>query len=251
MPVSKALCILDGRQTSTTCAVLACQQFEEVHAIIYEDGRQSPMALESAMAVADFLPLASYEIIDLGTIFQKPALSMPKDPLDLGFASRNLGNTTEVVFSATRQVTLLTLATERAALKGIQNIFVGLSETDFPDHWQHHQTYISLLAKVLGEALWRDPEALTIHTPLLNLTRADIVKLGLSALGNRFHAMFELTHDCEQGIEGGCGQCYSCLARDRGFQEADVEDPIWKFRATESYKIIEQAYQILHGISLN
>jgi 7-cyano-7-deazaguanine synthase len=199
MPVSKALCILDGRQTSTTCAVLACQQFEEVHAIIYEDGRQSPMALESAMAVADFLPLASYEIIDLGTVFQKPTLSTSKDPLDLGVASRDLGNITEVVFSATRQVTLLTLAAERAALKGIQNI----------------------------------------------------VKLGISALGSRFQAMFELTHDCEQGIEGGCGQCYSCLTRDRGFQEADVEDPIWKFRATESHKIIEQAYQILHGISLN
>ncbi len=251
MPVSKALCILDGRQTSTTCAVLACQQFEEVHAIIYEDGRQFPIALESAIAVADFLPLASHEIIDLGAILQQPALSMPKNPLDLSFASRDSGNTTEVVFAATRQITLLTLATERAALKGIQNILVGLSETDFPDHWQHHQTYITLLSRVLGEALWHDPEALTIHTPLLNLTRAEIVRLGVGALGNRFHSMFELTHDCERGIEGGCGQCYSCLTRDRGFQEADVEDPIWKFRATESYKIIEQAYQILHGISLN
>lgn len=250
MPVSKALCILDGRQTSTTGAVLACQQFEEVHAIIYEDGRQSPMALESAIAVAEFLPLASHEIIDLGSVFQASAFSPFKSSLDPSL-SANLVNAAEVLFTSTRHIMLLTLAAERAALKGIRDIFVGLSETDFPDRWQHHQTYINLLATVLGEGLWREPNALTIHTPLLTLTRADIVRLGVSELGNRFPAMFELTHDCEQGIEGGCGHCYSCLTRDRGFQEADVEDPIWKFRATESYKIIEQAYQILHGIGLN
>lgn len=250
MPVSKALCILDGRQTSTTCAVLACQQFQEVHAIIYEDGRQPPMTLESAIAVADFLPLASHEIIDLGSVFQASALSLHKSSPEPGNSASPV-SAAEVLFTSTRQIMLLTLAAERAALKGIRDIFVGLSETDFPDYWQHHQTYFSLLATVLGEGLWREANALTIHTPLLNLTRADIVKLGLSALGSRFQAMFELTHDCEREIEGGCGQCYSCLTRDRGFQEADVEDPIWKFRTTESYKIIEQAYQILHGIGLN
>ncbi len=250
MPVSKALCILDGRQTSTTCAVLACQQFEEVHAIIYEDERQSPISLESAIAVAEFLPLASHEIIDLGSIFKASALSSLKSSLDSGFVA-NPVNAAEVLFTSTRQIMLLTLAAERAALKGIRDIFVGISETDFPDHWQHHQTYMSLLARVLSEGLWREPNTLTIHTPLMNLTRSDIVRLGVSTLGNRFQAMFELTHDCEREIEGGCGQCYSCLTRDRGFQEADVEDPIWKFRAADSYKIIEQAYQIMHGIGLN
>jgi 7-cyano-7-deazaguanine synthase len=251
MPVSKALCILDGRQTSTTCAVLACQRFDEVHALICEDDRQSPMSLESANAVAEFLPFVSREIVDLGAVFQSSAMSMPQNPLDLSLSSRNSGKMSEVLFSSTRQIMLLTLAAERAALKGIQDVFIGLSETDFPDYYQHHQTYIALLARVLSEGLWRDPEALTIHTPLLNLSRADIVRLGIRALDTRFEALFELTHDCERGIDGGCGECYSCLIRDRGFQEAEVEDPIWQFRDDQSYKIIEQAYKILHGIGLN
>lgn len=250
MPVSKALCILDGRQTSTTCAVLACQQFDEVHAIIYEDERQSPIALESAIAVANFLPLASHEIIDLGSLFKASVWSPPKSSLDPDFAADST-NAAEVLFTSTRHIMLLTLAAERAALKGIRDIFVGISETDFPDDWQQHQTYTSSLARVLGEGLWREPNALTIHTPLMNLTRSDIVRLGFSTLGSRFQPMLELTHDCEQEVEGGCGQCYSCLTRDRGFQEAGIEDPIWKFRTNESYKIIEQAYQILHGIGLN
>jgi 7-cyano-7-deazaguanine synthase len=251
MPVSKALCILDGKQASTTCAVLACQTFDEVHVLICEDGRESPLSLESANAVAELLPLASQEIIDLRSTFQPASLLLPKGSLNMDLSSREPGNANEVLFTSTRHIMLLTLAAERAALKGINNLFVGLSEADFPDYYQYHQTYIALLARVLGEGLWRDPEALTIHTPLLTLSRTDIVKLGVEILGDQFAPLFELTHDCEQEIEGGCGECYSCLIRDRGFQEAGIEDPLWRFRDSNSQKIIEQAYQILHGIGLN
>jgi 7-cyano-7-deazaguanine synthase len=251
MPVSKALCILDGRQTSTTSAVLACQQFDEVHALICQDGHPSSLSLECANAVAELLPFASRDIIDLGSVLQASALSIHKSPLDLGFATREASQTNEALFTSTCHIMLLTLAAERAAQKDIHNIFIGLSKIDFPGYYQYHQTYIGLLARALGEGLWRDPEALTIHTPLLNLSRAEIVRLGVGTLNNRFQSVFELTHDCERGIEGGCGECPSCMIRDRGFQEANVEDPIWRFRVNSSYKIIEQAYQILHGIGLN
>jgi 7-cyano-7-deazaguanine synthase len=231
MPVSKALCILDGKQASTTCAVLAYQQFDEVHALICEDGRQSPMAVESASLVADFLPLASREIVDLASVLPSATL-MPQSPLDLRFSIKDLGPMSEVMFTSTRQIMLLTLAAERAAIKGIQDVFVGLSEADFPDYYQHHQTYIALLARVLGEGLWRDPEALTIHTPLLTLSRADMVRLGVQSLNGRFPSLFELTHDCEREIEGGCGACYGCLTRDRGFQEIPRKQPLQNHRAS-------------------
>jgi len=70
-----------------------------------------------------------------------------------------------------------------------------------------------------------------ILTPLMSLTKAESVKLAQSLLDTEeFTKIFELTHTCYQGIRGGCGHCAACLLRDKGFTEAGVVDPIWKFR---------------------
>ena len=64
----------------------------------------------------------------------------------------------------------------------------------------------------------------------MHITKAKSVKLGKSLLSDRFNKVMEKTHTCYEGIKGGCGKCAACLLRDKGFKEAGVEDPIWKYR---------------------
>jgi 7-cyano-7-deazaguanine synthase len=78
--------------------------------------------------------------------------------------------------------------------------------------------------------MYGKPDAYRMHTPLMQLTKAESVRLAQNVLGDRFEAIMELTHTCYAGVRGGCGQCHACILRDRGFQAAGIADPIWKFR---------------------
>lgn len=248
MSIPNALCILDGGYLSAACATVTAQQFEQVHAVTCNVGRRSQIELESAIAVADMLRLASHEVIDLSPIFSKPV------PLTLG----QLHNQDRLVLGATdggdstissaSSLLILTMATNNAAEKGINNIIVSGCREDFAHNGAHLQTILESMSQLLGEGLWRDSKAVTIHTPLKEFSKAECIHLANGVLGERFQEFFELTHDCSFGVEGGCGQCPSCWSRDRAFQEADVEDPIWKFRHPEFGNFISQGYQSLPGI---
>ncbi|MGA7934390.1 MAG: 7-cyano-7-deazaguanine synthase, partial [Kovacikia sp.] len=230
---TKALCVLDGGQISAACAVIACQQFDEVYAVICKDGQQNQIELESAIAVAEVLSLASYEIVDLSLVPERVESSrlsyifaQPAPPLGRPQADDH-------IFPSVRHILLLTLAANQAAIKGIKDSFINLSKEDFAEDFERCQSFLNLMARVLGEGLWRDPAGLKFHTPLMHLNRVESTKLAVDRLGDRFQKVFELTNDCTLGIEGGCGQCSGCLSRDRAFQELGVEDPIWKFRHPE------------------
>jgi 7-cyano-7-deazaguanine synthase len=89
------------------------------------------------------------------------------------------------------------------------------------------------MAKAIGEGIWGNPDSFIIHTPLMQLTKAESVNLAVDVLGDRFEEILSLTHTCYAGIKGGCGKCHACLIRDRGFSQAGIEDPIWKYRQPE------------------
>lgn len=227
---SKALCILSGGQDSTTCAALACQQFEEVHALTFNYGQRHLIELESAIAIANLLKLASHEIVELGPILQGTSPLVSDNPLGQYNSTAELPGGVEPTFVPARNILFLTLAANRAAVKGIKDIFIGVCEADFAGYYDCRQVFIDAMAKALGEGIWGDPTSLVIHTPLMQLTKAESVKLAVDVLKDRFEEVFQLTHTCYAGVKGGCGKCHACLIRDRGFREAAIADPIWKFR---------------------
>ncbi len=227
---SKALCVLSGGQDSTTCAALACQQFEEVHAITFNYGQRHLIELESAIAIAKILKLASHEIVELGPILQGTSPLVSDNPLGQYNSTAELPGGVEPTFVPARNILFLTLAANRAAVKGIKDIFIGVCEADFAGYYDCRQVFIDAMAKALGEGIWGDPTSFVIHTPLMQLTKAESVKLAVDVLNYRFEEVFQLTHTCYAGIKGGCGKCHACLIRDRGFREAAIADPIWKFR---------------------
>lgn len=228
---TKALCVLSGGQDSTTCAALACQKFDQVHAITFDYGQRHAIELESAIAIAQALNLASHEIIELGPILKGASPLVADTPLGQYNSTEELPGGVEPTFVPARNILFLTLAANRAAVLGIRDIFMGVCEADFAGYYDCRQVFVDAMATAIGEGVWGDPGAFVIHTPLMQLTKAESVNLALEVLGDRFLEIFALTHTCYAGTKGGCGKCHACLIRDRGFQKAGIDDPIWQFRA--------------------
>ena len=227
---SKALCVLSGGQDSTTCAAIACQQYDRVHAITFDYGQRHAIELESARAIASALNLFSHEIIQLGPVLKGTSPLVSDTPLGQYNSTEELPGGVEPTFIPGRNILFLTIAANRAAVLGIKDIFMGVCEADFAGYYDCRQVFVDAMAVAIGEGVWGNSTAFTIHTPLMQLTKAESVNLAVEVLGDRFESIFELTHTCYAGVKGGCGKCHACLIRDRGFTIAGVPDPIWKFR---------------------
>lgn len=228
--MKRALVILSGGQDSTTCAALACQQFDEVHALTFEYNQRHAIELESAGAVSAALGLASHEVLRLGPILKGTSPLVSDSELGQYDSVAELPGGIEPTFIPGRNILFLSLAANRAYCLGTRDIFIGVCEADFAGYWDCRQLFVDAMAKALGEGVFGEPDAFTIHTPLMQLTKAETVRLSAQVLGDRFEEVLALSHTCYEGTKGGCGKCHACILRDRGFREAGVPDPIWKFR---------------------
>lgn len=228
--MNKCLIVLSGGQDSTTCAAIACSQFDEVHAISFDYGQRHLIELESAENVVKALNIASYKILQLGQILEGSSPLISSQPLGQYNSVDELPTGVEPTFVPARNILFLTLAANRAAVLGIKDIFTGVCQADFAGYWDCRQVFIDSMAIALSEGIYGDRETFRIHTPLMNLNKAQSVQLAYEILGDRFEEVMGFTHTCYSGIRGGCGKCHACLIRDRGFKEAGINDPIWKFR---------------------
>ncbi|MFM6836852.1 MAG: 7-cyano-7-deazaguanine synthase QueC [Dolichospermum sp.] len=226
----KALVVLSGGQDSTTCAVIARNQFDSVFGITFNYGQRHLTEVQSAIKIAQKLDI-SLEILDLGDSILKgtsPLISNSK--LGQYESADELPTEVEPTFVPARNILFLTLAANRAAVLGINDLFTGVCQADFAGYWDCRQVFIDKLQDALNEGIYGE-DRLKIHTPLMDLTKSESVKLAYNILGEqRFNDIFELTHTCYAGVKGGCGKCHACVLRDKGFNESGIVDPIWKYR---------------------
>jgi 7-cyano-7-deazaguanine synthase len=230
MSIKKALVILSGGQDSATCAAIACQQFDEVHAISFDYQQRHQVELASARAVATALNLASHEICTVGSVLKSASPLVSDTELGQYGAISDLPNGQEPTFVPGRNLLFLTLAANHAAHLGLFDLFIGVCAADFEGYWDCRQRFIDAMAVALGEGFSGQPEAFRIHTPLMDLNKAESVQLAHRTLGDRFNAVMGLTHTCYAGVKGGCGRCHACLVRDAGFKAAGMADPLWLHR---------------------
>jgi 7-cyano-7-deazaguanine synthase len=229
--MNKALIILSGGQDSTLCAVLAKQQFDEVHAITFAYSQRHNMELASATAIAEALQLTSHVVVDLCSVLLSKSPLISDNPVEKYNSIKEIPEGIEPTFIPGRNILFLTIAANRAAMMNINDLFIGVCETDFAGYWDCRKRFIDSMKVALGEGIHGDAEAFKIHTPLMKLNKKDSVLLAKELLGIRFEEIFAMTHTCYDGIKGGCGHCHACLLRDRGFHEANIPDPIWQFNS--------------------
>ncbi len=223
---NKAVVLLSGGLDSTTTLAIAQKQGFEVYALSFDYGQRHRVELERAKEIAQNFSVEDHQImtIDLrqfGGSALTDSIDVPKNR-DEDEMSAEI----PITYVPARNTIFLSFCLAYAEVKNAQNIFLGVNAVDYsgyPDCRPEFIAAFETLANLATKAGVEGKEKLKIHTPLIQLTKAEIILKGIE-LG----VDYSLTHSCYNPAEDGkaCGSCDSCLLRLKGFNEAGFEDPI-------------------------
>ena len=222
----KCVVLLSGGLDSSTLCALARSEGREVHALTINYNQRNVWELNAARAVARANNVAEHLIfpIDL-TLFGGSALTDPKIDLELDVPVENVGKTIPTSYVPARNTIFLSLALGFAETREASEIWIGVNQLDYSGYPDCRPEYVEAYKKMaaLATKAGTEGQALEIRTPLLYLSKAEIIMLGTS-LG----VDYSLTRTCYDLDQNGlaCGRCESCVLRKKGFEEAGVPDPI-------------------------
>ena len=223
---AKAVCLLSGGLDSSTCLAFALREGWDCYALSYDYGQRHRVELDAAARVAESLGATRHLMvrIDLRT-FGGSALT---DSIDVPKhrPAEEIRHGIPVTYVPARNTVFLSFALAWAEVLEASDIFLGVNAVDYSGYPDCRPEYIEAFERMANLATRAGVEGRTrirIHTPLIRLTKAQIVKLG-AELG----VDFRLTHSCYDPDPKGraCGACDSCVLRRRGFAEAGIADPL-------------------------
>ena len=197
----------------------------DTYAMSFRYGQRHAVELQCAKNVAKALGIKQHTIVDIdlrtfGVSALTADIEVPKDRSDT-----EMGNGIPITYVPARNTIFLSYALAYAEVLGADAIFIGVNALDYsgypdcrPDYIKAYQTMANLATQTGVEG----KTELTIRTPLMDKTKAEIIRIG-AALG----VDYGLTLSCyDPAAEGSaCGRCDSCLLRKKGFKEADIPDP--------------------------
>jgi 7-cyano-7-deazaguanine synthase len=222
----KAVVLLSGGLDSTTVLAIAQEEGYEPYALSFSYGQRHTVELEAAKNVADAMGVADHIIanIDLRA-FGGSALTA--DIAVPHHESADDLDATEIpiTYVPARNTVFLSFALAWAETLGASDVFIGVNAMDYSGYPDCRPEYIAAyetLANLATKAGVEGRQSLKIHTPLIDLTKAQTIQRGIE-LG----VDYSLTHSCyDPSPEGkACGTCDSCLLRIRGFEELGLSDP--------------------------
>ena len=222
---SKAVVLLSGGLDSTTVLAMARQQQFDCHAMSFRYGQRHAVEIERARRIAERCGV-EHVIVDIDLrVFGGSALTsdiaVPK-----GRAIADMSHGIPVTYVPARNTIFLSFALAWAEVLGASDIFIGVNALDYSGYPDCRPEYISAyatMANLATKAGVTGQQKLKIHTPLMTLTKGQIIQRGLE-LG----VDYSLTSSCYDPLPDGvaCGQCDSCQLRLKGFAENKQKDPI-------------------------
>jgi 7-cyano-7-deazaguanine synthase len=220
----KAVCLLSGGLDSSTCLALARREGYACHALSFDYGQRHKRELEAAAQVAAHFGVERHLVTKISLdAFGGSALTgdiaVPK-----ARSTAEMSHGIPVTYVPARNTIFLSFALAWAEVLESADIFVGVNALDYSGYPDCRPEYIEAyehMANLATKAGVEGRTHLKIHTPLLRLSKAQIVNLA-----RELRLPFGLTFSCyDPGPEGSpCGQCDACLLRRKGFEEAGVED---------------------------
>ncbi|ADU91808.1 7-cyano-7-deazaguanine synthase QueC [Taylorella equigenitalis] len=207
----KALVVFSGGQDSTTCLLQAIENFGvgNVKAITFIYGQRHEIELKKAREIAIDLGIEQ-TILDLSVMKSITTNALMQKGAEIKTDESGLPNT----FVDGRNALFLLYSCIYAKSQGIKNIVIGVCETDFSGYPDCRDIFVKSMNVSMNLAMDYD---FVIHTPLMWLTKAQTWELA-DKLG-RLDYVRTRTHTCYEGVEGGCGNCPSCVLRNRGLEE--------------------------------
>jgi 7-cyano-7-deazaguanine synthase len=228
-----ALVVLSGGQDSTTCLYWAANQgFDNLHAVTFDYDQRHSAEIDAASAiVAQFSALGksiTHEIVKLGPILSGTSPLISSEPLEQYADHESLPGGLEKTFVPMRNQLFLTIAANRAYVRGIQNLVTGVCQEDSGGYPDCRQPFIDALEKSINLGTFTGEAGtignLRIHTPLMHLTKAESIDLACRLPG--CYAALGLTHTAYDGAYPPIGKDHATLLREKGFAEAGLPDPL-------------------------
>jgi 7-cyano-7-deazaguanine synthase len=221
--MKKAVCLLSGGLDSSTCLLLAKREGYACYALSFDYGQRHKVELDAARRVAGSIGVERHLTVKLplsefGGSALTAEIAVPKSR-----TVEEMGRGIPVTYVPARNTIFLSFAVAWAEVLESSDIFLGVNALDYSGYPDCRPEYIEAYQRMATLATKAGVEGrkLTIHTPLLHLGKSQIVRLA-AALGLEFR----LTYSCyDPGPAGeACRQCDACLLRQKGFEEAGIED---------------------------
>ncbi len=227
--MKKAVILLSGGLDSATVAAIAKKEGYELYALSFDYGQRHKVELEAAKKIAEFFKVKEHKTakIDL-RLFGGSALT---DEIDVPKDQTN-HDSIPLTYVPARNTIFLSYALGYAEVIGADDIFIGVNVVDYSGYPDCRQEFISAFETMSNLATARSvgdknhqATHLKIQTPLINLSKKDIIKVGLE-LG----VDYGITHSCYDPVTQddevlACGHCDSCEFRLKGFKDNGVRDP--------------------------
>ena len=215
-----------GLDSATTLAIAHSEGFQ-CYALTCRYGQRHQQEIEAAKKIAESLRAIEFRYIDIdlaqfgGSALTDPNIKVPKDRADLD-------NPAQIppTYVPARNTIFLSYALAWAEVLGVFDIFIGVNTADYSGYPDCRAEFIAAFEKTANLATTAAVQGkgqYSIHTPIINMTKAQII-----LAGTKLKLDYSLTHSCYDPDEQGrsCGRCDSCRLRLKGFAEAGLKDPI-------------------------
>ncbi len=219
-----AVVLLSGGLDSATAAAIALRDGFDVHALSFDYGQRHSAELDASKRVAGALGAVEHRVVPLDLrAFGGSALTadidVPKDRDD-----EEMAESIPVTYVPARNTIFLSFALALAEVLRSTDIYIGVNALDYSGYPDCRPEYIEAFQTMarLATRAGIEGHGVSIRAPLMQLTKAEIIRLGTS-----LKVDYGLTVSCyDADTEGrACGHCDSCLLRSKGFREAGIEDP--------------------------
>jgi len=224
--MKKAVILLSGGLDSATCLAIAIDSGFLPYALSFRYGQRHEFELDSAKAVSKSMGVEEHIILDIDLrAFGGSALTddieVPKDRDET-----NIKNEIPVTYVPARNTIFLSFGLAYAETLGANDIFIGVNALDYSGYPDCRPEYIASfqhMANLATKVGVEEKSDTNIHTPLIDLTKSDIIKAGLN-----LNVDYGLTHSCYDPEQNGysCGHCDACQLRIQGFEKIGLSDPI-------------------------
>ena len=218
---NKALVLLSGGLDSSVVLSVCQEKGYDIYAISFDYGQRHKVELEYAKFQATFFNCISHEVFKMefyGGSALTDDIKVPKNR-----DSHSMSKDIPVTYVPSRNIVFLSFASGYAECHDIDNIFIGVNAIDYSGYPDCRKNFIDNFEKLINKSTKKGLEGsqFKINTPLINLSKKDIIKLG-----HKNGVDFSMTSSCySPKLKKNCGVCDSCLLRKQGFEEAGLRDP--------------------------
>ncbi|HOQ01860.1 MAG TPA: 7-cyano-7-deazaguanine synthase QueC [Acetivibrio clariflavus] len=216
--MKRAIVLLSGGLDSTTCLSVALAKGYEVYPISFDYGQRHKKELDCVRQIVKYYDIKNHKLIHIDNVGGSALTDSNINVPDYEGTSN-----IPVTYVPARNIIFLSYAVGYAEVVDADAIFIGVNAIDYSGYPDCRPEFIEAFERMIKVGTKRGVEGkpIKIETPLLKLSKAEIIKL---AYENK--APLHLTTSCYRGGDKACGVCDSCVLRLKGFKEAGIEDPI-------------------------